>query len=351
MFYRYSMNLQILSPKRLRNGGTLGVFTPSSPSYIDCEGLFVNGVRNLERSGFKVKLGSLTAKRASQGYRSASPQERAQEFMELILDPSVDGLISTIGGNNSSSLIPYLDFKAIREQQKVICGYSDVTSLHLAILKLAGLRTFYGPAVMCWFGDWPDGIPESEKWFLDAVMHHDHGERRIVAPERWSNHMRSWGNGEWKTKPREWKANTGWKILQEGVAEGEILAVNLNTLMTAAGTRYWPDCSGKILLIEDMLAPQSRTERLLRHLSLMGVFDEIKGLIVGKPEVYDAQGAPFGYDGLILEVVGKRDYPIVSEFDCGHTVPMITIPQRIPVGLRAVSGQAVEFTFLHGAVL
>jgi muramoyltetrapeptide carboxypeptidase len=92
--------------------------------------------------------------------------------MELIEDPAVDGLISTIGGMNSSSLIPYLDFDKIRKSRKIICGFSDVTSLHLAILKFSGLRTIYGPSVMCWFGDWPSGVMESQEWFLDATMRH-----------------------------------------------------------------------------------------------------------------------------------------------------------------------------------
>jgi muramoyltetrapeptide carboxypeptidase len=162
------MPLEPLKPKRLKAGDTIGIFTPSSPAYIDCEGLFTNGIRNLEACGFKSKQGHVTSRRMGQGYRSASPQDRAKEFMDLILDPDVHGLMSTIGGYNSSSMIPYLDFQAIRASRKPICGYSDVTSLHASILTAAGLRTFYGPSVMCWFGDWPDGIPETTRWFLDA---------------------------------------------------------------------------------------------------------------------------------------------------------------------------------------
>ncbi len=135
----------LLSHIALQPGDTLGVFTPSSPAYLANPGLFENGIRNLERLGFKIRLGSLTAARASQGYRSANGEERAREFMELIEAPEVRGLISTIGGMNSNSLTPHLDFEKIRGARKVICGFSDVTSLHLAILKHARLRTFYGP--------------------------------------------------------------------------------------------------------------------------------------------------------------------------------------------------------------
>ena len=147
----------MIKPRRLAPGDTIGVFTPSSPSYISNEELFSQGLLNLKRLGFKVKLGDVTARRGSEGYRSASPEERARELMELIADHQVHAVMSTIGGNNSSSLIGYLDFDLIREKRKLMCGYSDVTSLHLAIQKFSGLSTVYGPAVMCWFGDWPDG--------------------------------------------------------------------------------------------------------------------------------------------------------------------------------------------------
>jgi muramoyltetrapeptide carboxypeptidase LdcA involved in peptidoglycan recycling len=310
----------------------------------------VNGIRNLQRLGFKIKLGDLTEVRSSQGYRSATPRERALEFMQLIEDPTVDGLISTIGGMNSSSLIPFLDFNKIRNSQKVICGFSDVTSLHLAILKFAGLRTIYGPSVMCWFGDWPNGVHASQEWFLEATMRHMSGTRAVTAPNQWSNHKRRWDNEDWKNIPREWQTNQGWSILVEGRAQAPILALNLNTLTSAAGTAYWPDFQNKILLLEDMEASLSRTERALTQLKLNGVFDAIDGLIIGKPEVYNQEGAPFNYDDLFKEVIGEKSYPIISNFDCSHCVPMISIPQLAPIKLVAQVGAKVSFEFMDGSL-
>lgn len=120
--------MDFIKPNLLKKGDTIGIFTPSSPAYKFNSGLFENGLKNLENLDFKVKPGGLTKNRS---------------------------------GYNSSSMIPYLDFEAIRQARKVICGYSDVTSLHLAVLKYSNLQTFYGPAVMCWFGDWPNGIEQS----------------------------------------------------------------------------------------------------------------------------------------------------------------------------------------------
>ena len=341
--------MEILKPYALSSGDTIGIFTPSGPAYQVNEGLFVNGVKNLEQLGYRVKLGSLTQKRQSQGYRSGTPRQRAQELMELIQDDQVQAVISTIGGSNSNSLIPYLDFDLIRQKRKILCGYSDVTSLHLSILKYAGLTTLYGPSVMTWFGEYPNGIQESVESFLKAVSDTTVYPRQIHPFEKWSNHARNWTNGEWKTVPRQWNENTGWKVLREGECQGEIVIANLNTLMSSAGTSYFPNLKGKILIIEEMSAPFSRVERSLTQLKLIGVFDELKALVMGKAEFPDPEGAPFSLDDLLLECVGQHHYPILSHFDCAHTVPMHTLGQACQIELKAHQ-TGVHFTLLDSFV-
>lgn len=100
-------------------------------------------------------------------------------------------------------MIPYLDFKVIRDNPKIICGYSDVTSLHLAVLAYSGLRTFYGPAIMPSFGEWPDILEDTRNSFLEAVQTHRSGTRRLEIPKRWSNHFRSAATSAWKDEPRK----------------------------------------------------------------------------------------------------------------------------------------------------
>ncbi len=342
--------MQLLKPYKVKKGDTVGIFTPSSPSYNDNEELFANGLKNIEQLGFKVKLGFLTKARASQGYRSGTAQERAKEFMDLINDDDVTIMISTIGGMNSSSMIPFLNFDTIRKKRKVICGYSDVTSLHLSILKYSGLKTLYGPAVMTWFGEYPNGIEDSIESFLLAITDSSNSPRELKPFKRWSNHFRDWSNGDWKQIPREWQENMGWKVLNPGSVTGEIVVVNLSTLMSAAGTNYFPELDGKILLIEEMSAPWSKEERSLRQLQLMGVFDKISGLIMGKAESPNYEGASFDLNDLLMEIVGDRSYPIVSEFDCSHTIPMHSIGERCQVILDAREQYDVSFTILESFV-
>jgi muramoyltetrapeptide carboxypeptidase len=331
--------MELLRPPALRQGDTIGIFTPAMPANVVFREKYLHGLGVLRRLGFRVVEGELTKSCATQGYRSGSPQQRAREFMALIVDPEVKALVATMGGFNSASLIPYLDFDAIRAQPKVVCGYSDITSLHLAILALAGVRTFYGPAVVTSFGEWPDVLEETRDSFLQAVCEHRSGRRELTPPKRWSNHFRDASTDAWKTAPRRYEENAGWRSLRRGVACAPIVVANLETLVAAAGTAYFPDLEGKILLIEELNARQSVEERALRQLERTGMFETIAGLIVGKPEFFDRQGAPFGYEELILEIVGpSRPYPIVTNFDCGHTHPMLTIAEMTRITLAAGEG-------------
>lgn len=324
--------MDLLIPPKIKKGDTIGVCTPSTPAYKINEEIFSLGLSNLKKHGLKIKLGNLTSRRASQGYRSGTPQERAKELMELFCDSNISGIITTIGGMNSNSLIPYLNYAEIRNNPKVFCGYSDITSLHLALMKFSNLATYYGPGLMPHWSDFPSGITSSISSFFEAVS----DKKRVITPfSQWSNHIRDWKTNDWKYKPREWKKNQGWKVLNCGYAKAPIIVCNLNTLSAACGTEFFPNFDGKILLLEEMEAPLSKEERSLRQLELIGVFDKISALLVGKPENLQIEGAPFGLDDLILEVLGKRDYPIVTEFDCSHTIPMHTIRQGSIVEIDA----------------
>jgi muramoyltetrapeptide carboxypeptidase len=326
----------LIRPVALRPGATIGVCTPSFPAHVVFREKYLHGVQQLEALGYRVVEGSLTQRATAQGYRSGTPRERAAELAELFVNDAVSCIITIIGGNNSSSLIPYLDFEQIRENPKIFCGYSDTTSLHLALLAYAGLSTFYGPAVMPSFGEWPEVLPETRDSFLAATSITGPGERELVAPARYSRHLRDAKTDAWKTIPRNWLDNPGPRTVHPGTVEAPCLVANLNTLVTAAGTDYFPDLSGRILVIEEMNAPLSEEERDLRHLERLGVFGEIAGLVIGKPEVYSSQGAPFDYSDLVREIVPERPgIPVVMEADVGHTVPILTLAQETRLRVSA----------------
>jgi muramoyltetrapeptide carboxypeptidase len=329
----------LITPPSLREGDRVGVFTPSWPAHLLFPEKYQYGLAALRRLGFDVVEGEVTRAGISQGYRTASPRDRADEFMRLVRDPGIRALIATMGGLNSASLIPYLDFDEIRAHPKVICGYSDVTALHLAILAFSGVRTFYGPTVVNSFGEWPDVLEETRTSFLEAVSEPQTAPRSLKPPTRWSHHFRDALTDAWRTQEREYQPNPGWRALRRGHASGQAIVANLETLLTAAGTPYFPDLTGRILIVEDWNGSLGFEERAFRQLERMGAFDAIAGLVVGKPERFDQHGAPFTFDELVLEIVGsQRSFPIVTNFDCGHTHPMLTIAEMTRVTLIVGKG-------------
>ena len=116
------------------------------------------------------------------------------------------------------------------------------------------------------------------------------------------------------------------------------MIANLNTLIPLLGTEYCPDFTNKILLLEEMDAPFSREERSFTTLKLHGVFSKIQALIVGKPEKLNTEGSPLSYDELLVETIGPCTFPIISNFDCGHTSPMISFLQTEQLFLVAEQG-------------
>ncbi len=331
--------MRLIHPPSLKIGDVIGVFTPSWPANVILREKYELGLSHLEKLGYKVKEGLLTKKITSQGYRSGSPKERANEFMDLILDKEVKCIISVIGGHNSSSLLPYLDFEAIRLNPKIICGYSDVTALELGILKMSGLCCFYGPAIVPSFGEPLDDFSYTVDSFIKSVTNLDIEPQLLVPPEKWSNHFINAKETGWFNISRIYKQNLGWVIQNPGFVEAPLLPVNLDTLLSIAGTKYFPDLENCILMIEEMYAPFDNLERNFSHLKLLGVFDKIAGLIFSKPENIDNKGADFNEIELLMDFLGKDiTFPVISNFDCGHTYPMVTLQQMIKVRIDARKG-------------
>ena len=341
-------------PPALLPGDTIGICTPSFPAHVAFRAKYLHGVAELTRLGFRVIEGSLTARATTQGARSGSPQDRAAEINELFANREVRAIITTIGGSNSSSLVPYLDFAAVRANPKIPCGYSDITSLHLAFMRHAGLSTFYGPAVMPSFGEWPELPYEMVDSFLDATMRHLAGPRELVAPSRWSRHMRDARTDAWRTVPRTREPHAGWRTVVRGISEGPALALNLSTLRSNTGTAEMPDFDGAVLFIEEMSSSPTLAERAFRHLAALGVFSKIAWLVWGRVEHWPDESCALLVEEILLEAIrGElgRDpsFPIATDFDCCHTTPMLTLAQGRRVRLDA-HGETASVTVLEPAV-
>ncbi|WP_324032396.1 S66 family peptidase [Aeromonas caviae] len=321
--------MTLLKPPGLNPGDTIGFFSPSSAATAWAPNRFARAKAYLAAQGFELKAGSLTGEQDH--WRSGSIAARADELNALIRDPQVRAIMSVIGGSNSNSLLPYLDFDALKRDPKIVIGYSDVTALLLGIHAQTGLVTFYGPALVASFGELSPLVDETLVGFLSVCMAGGASlPHRLPTPTQWTEERLDW---EHQTRAKQCWPN---RLISVGTGRvrGRLIGGNLNTLAGIWVSPYMPSIKrGDILLLEDSLKTAETVERSFAHLKLCGVFERIGALVLGKHELFDSQGSCRRPLDILLEVVGEPTFPILAEYDCAHTHPMLTLPLGIEAEL------------------
>lgn len=309
-----------MDKQKAKKNLTVGVFSPSSPISATVPVRYERGKRYLESKGFTVIDGALYGKRDF--YRSGNIRARADEFNALIYNDEIDIVMASIGGNNTNSILPYIDYEYLKNHPKIVVGYSDVTALLLAIYAKTGITTYYGPALAASFGEFPPFVDETYEYFREVAI----GKSlpyTYKMPKHWTDERIDWATQDRGKAPYENK----WICVREGVCEGRLIGGNLNTMEGFFGTEYMPEIKdGDILLIEDSLKDACTIERSFSLLKLAGVLDRVGGIILGKHELFDDKGTGRKPYEILLEVLGGRDIPILADFDCCHTHPMFTMP-------------------------
>jgi len=152
-----------------------------------------------------------------------NPQARADDLLEAFADPGIKAIISTIGGDDSIRILPYLDLEVVRAHPKIFMGYSDTTITHLACYR-AGLVSFYGPSIMAGFGEngglFPYLVDSVRRTLFSAAAP---GEMR---PNRagWTVESLDWGDPAIQSRPRKLNPPEDWKFLQgQGARRGRLL--------------------------------------------------------------------------------------------------------------------------------
>lgn len=317
-------------PRKLRSGDAIAVFSPSSPATATAPTRYRRGRAYLEEKGLRFIEGERTGKRDF--YRSGSIAERAQELNALIRNPEVRCIMAAIGGMNSNSLLPYLDYEALMRDPKIIVGYSDVTALLLGVYARTGLTTYYGPAVVASFGELPPWVGWTWSAFADVAMGMARPPHALPVPDQWTEEFIDW---ETQSRAKRGVANE-MRTLHGGRVRGRLIGGNLNTMQGIWGTPYMPKIrEGDVLLIEDSLKDAADVERSFSLLKLSGVFERIGGLILGKHELFDDLGSGRRPWEILMEVMGNVDFPVLAQFDCCHTHPMLTLPIGCEVELDA----------------
>ncbi|MBF7994801.1 S66 peptidase family protein [Rahnella laticis] len=319
-----------LFPPALKTGDTIGFFSASSPVTATAPNRFVRGKDFLREKGFVLRAGFLTGE--SDHYRSGSVARRAEELNQLFRDPQVRCVMSTIGGNNTNSLLPYLDYDALRADPKIIIGYSDTTALLAGIYAQTGLITFYGPALVASFGEFPPLVDETYASFTDVLMNRHDAPYGYSLPSHWTDEKLNW-NDIAPVRAKHLYANS-CRFLGKGRIEGRVIGGNLNTLSGIWGSPYQPEIrQGDILFIEDSLKDIATVERSFSMLKLNGVFDRVSAIVLGKHELFDDAGTGRQPADVLLEILNGQDIPLVDGFDCCHTHPMLTLPLGVDIAV------------------
>lgn len=297
----------------------IGFFSSSTPITAISPIRFARAKDFLQKKGITLIAGNLTEQ--SDFYRSGKIKQRAAEINQLIHDDSIDILIATIGGMNSNSVLPYIDYNYLQQHPKTIVGYSDTTALLLAVKTQApACRVLYGPALVASLGEFAPIVDETWRDFLQVIQSE---KATIQAPQQWTDEQLNWEHFD---HPKQMFPNA-WGYTRTPVLEGRIIGGNLNTMTGVIASKYFPKFTkDDLLFIEDAEKDAAIIERSFAMLKVAGVFDQMKGIVLGKHALFDDLKSNRRPIDILTEVLGELDLPIIYDYDSCHTVPMMTTP-------------------------
>lgn len=295
--HTHSSQLKI-KPKALKDGSKVAFTAPASAASV---AMIRRGVATFETFGCEVVIGD-TIKEQDRSYRyfSAGEEERASEFMSFINDSSVDAIICGRGGYGVMRILDHLDWEAIKQNPKIIMGFSDITALVNPVYSLANIISFHGPV----------GYSSFNKYTTDHV-------RKLLFNENWDT--------------LEVDFSQGSSIGTAEIAEGELVGGNLKLVVSILGTPFEPDFNNKILFLEDVSEQPYKIDRMLTQLRLAGVFNKVKAVLVGNIGPLDKRYGFEPYGSYTIREVFEQllvptGLPVLVDLPFGHTRNNLAMP-------------------------
>ena len=302
-------------PTKLKTGDEIRVIAPSHSLAIITEELRKVANDHLLNLGLKLSFGKHLEKKDD--FNSSSIKARTEDLHDAFLDKNVKAIITVIGGFNSNQLLKYLDWDLIKNNPKILCGYSDITALNNAIFAKTGLVTYSGPHYST-FGQ-ELYFDYTIEYFKKCLFSDDPFE--IIPSEQWSDD--AWYKNQ---KDRNLIQNSGFLVINEGNTSGTILGANLCTFNLLQGTEYFPNLHNSTLFIEDDEESLPHTfDRDLQSLIHLPNFGSIKGIVIGRFQ----KTSEITNELLVKIIKTKKELdkiPVVANVDFGHTDPKITFP-------------------------
>ncbi|MCQ9634373.1 LD-carboxypeptidase [Chryseobacterium sp. WG23] len=278
-------------PQPLKKGAKIAVISPAGA--VDVSQL-EKGIKMIKNKGFEPVLGQHLYTKFSNGYNYAgTEQERIQDINWALNDKEVGAIWASRGGYGCQHLIQHLKLKNFTKNPKWYIGYSDNTVIQSYLLK-KGFVSIHGQTIKTS----SFGVTEESYDMIFDIL---------------------------KGKAPKYNLNAH-ALNKKGNIEGEVVGGNLALIYALLGTRYSFEFKDKILFIEDIGENFYALDRMIMSLELAGVFNKIKGLIVGgmtnmgdekDNKSYEESFDEFAYQ-LISERLSKYKFPVVFGFPNGH---------------------------------
>lgn len=326
----------LIVPEPLRQGDTIGIVAPSSQLDLPVE-IKHQAYHFLQNKGFIIK----EARDANlvYGHTAGSAKERADQIHQLVRDPKVKTIMSFWGGYNSNQLLDHLDFDMIKMNPKIFIGYSDFTTVNLAITSFSGLITYTGPSIISFTE--PKQFDYTWESFENSCIN-----RREVGYVPSAIYTDDLGYIEDPGRQRVLKENTGPVIFRGGQSNGLSMSANIMSLASLTGTHFLPNLKDRILFLEEAeYANTGMVDRALTQLKQAGVFSELSGVVLGRFMSKSGFCDEDKLEDLIADVFGDFSYPVMYNIDFGHTDPMITVPNGLVCELDCTNK---SFKFKYG---
>lgn len=305
--------LKLIKPAKLDKGDTIGIISPSS--FSEPFGLG-QAVEYLKGCGYKVKLGECTRNLTKDGFMSGKDEARAREFMAMFADEDVNAIFCSRGGYGSMRALPLIDFDVVKENPKIFMGYSDITTLHVAIHQRTGLVTFHGPSIEGYAGENPERDPPAGKPNIERAL------RMLSTAEPW---------GRMDNPPGGMLLRT----IVPGKAKGKLMGGNLSMLTHTLGTPDTVNTDGAILFLEDVYVSEYDVDRILIHMHLAGMFDRVAGIVFGQVSEMPKREEPTpSLEEVVRDCIGRlKKVPSFAGLCCGHGAIKLTLPVGVAASI------------------
>lgn len=333
--------MEFTTPPPMEPGDRIAVVAPAAGAAAEVPAIYEQGLDRL-RDTFDLEPVEFPTVERDSEYLAATPEERARDVLDAFADPSIGGVVATIGGNDQLRVLPHLDDKVLRENPTRFYGYSDNTNLAAYLYRL-GIVSYQGPAVMTHLA-YGGGVHDyTERYCRRAFFGESIGP--VEPSERFTDDNVAWERDDALTYEREFEENPGWQWYN-GDAEPATGRVWGGCLESLAGLLMAdvavpdPDLlAGGVLFFEtsELLREAAYVHEVLQSMGERGLLERFDAVVVGRAKARTYAEDPGAAERrahrqrqreTVRDMVDRYapGVPVLFDFDFGHTDPIVPVP-------------------------